>query len=87
VNLHTFTLSNPHITTREDLAASAILIYAMYRATNHYRHNRGDQLDVRNALRQWAREAVLNHRISMNILDNLWSPKRTPHHDYQRQQE
>ena len=36
-NLHSFMLCNPFMTTREELVTSAILVYAIYRGTNHYR--------------------------------------------------
>ena len=77
INMHTFMLCNAQITTCEELVASAILIYAMYRATNHYRHNGDQTRDVFNALRQWSREATMKHTMSMSILDNLWHPRRT----------
>ena len=76
VNLHTFTLCNPHVSTKEDLLASAVLIYAVYRATNHYRFHRTQERDTYNALRQWTREAVLGHGAAMRTLDNLWNPAR-----------
>jgi hypothetical protein len=78
VNLHTFTLCNPHIATCEELVTSALLIYALYRATNHYRHSRDLlQPDVYNALRQWTREGALKHSNAVKILDNVWNPQRT----------
>ena len=41
VNLHRFNLFNPHMTTQEDLVATAFLVYAVYRATNYMRNNAG----------------------------------------------
>ena len=76
VNLHTFNLCNPHISTREELTTSAILIYSMYRATNTFRRNReARQNVVSDALCQWTREAVFEHTVSSSILDNVWNAR------------
>jgi len=78
VNLHTFTLCNPHIVTQEDLAMSALMIYAVYRATNHYRHhNTPCAKEVQQALKQWVREGAVGHSFAMRTLDSRWSPTAT----------
>ena len=75
VNLYTFNLTNPHIRTCEELVVSALLIYAIYRGTNHYRHHAaGCPQDVHDSLRQWTREGVARHQRSTHILQNLWRP-------------
>ena len=78
VNLHTFNLCNPHITTQESLVASAVLIYSMYRATNYFRRRDiHTNAEIYEALRQWTREAVMGHGISSRILGNIWSRYRS----------
>jgi hypothetical protein len=77
VNLHTFNLCNPHINTQEDLVISALLIYAMYRATNWHRHHQEQPpQNMYRAFCQWAREGALNHAQTMRILDGRWSRHR-----------
>ena len=58
---------------------SALLVYSMYRATNHFRHNEkpGDPEEIFNALRQFAREGALNHNSSARVLDARWKPSST----------
>ena len=77
VNLHTFMLCNPYIGTQEDLVASAVLVYAVYRGSNHYRHNppRGPS-SVHQVLRQFAREAVMGHKYSSAVVRAMWTPNR-----------
>ena len=75
VNMHTLSLCNPLITTQDALVASALLIYAVYRGTNHYRHQTaGEPQEVYDSLRQWIREGVGRHGASHTILRNLWAP-------------
>jgi hypothetical protein len=81
VNLHAFNLCCPSITTQEDLVASAVMIYALYRATNHFRHRPEQPAnDVFNALRQWAREGAMNNSQTTRSLINQWKSDftRTP---------
>jgi hypothetical protein len=74
LSVHTFMLCNPNIRTQQELTVSAILIYAAYRATNHYRHApTPSPTAVFDALVQWAKEAVRNHPSSTAVLDGLWS--------------
>ena len=76
-NMHAFNLCHPRINTKEDSVASAILIYVIYRATQHYRHNEvTDPQEIFGALRQWAREAVFGHGFSTRVLDSRWSLTR-----------
>ena len=84
VNMHCFNLCSPTVETQEDPVASAILIYATYRATNHLRQH-ADQGCFQpggtfRMLQQFAREGALNHRVSTGILDRRWSnaASRTP---------
>ena len=93
VNMHTFNFCNPAVNTQEDLVATALLVYAVYRGTNHLRHE-GDATEhqgdgVYGLLRQYVREAVLNHRRSARILNQRWCtnpaatnlPKMQTHHN------
>ena len=78
VNIHTFTLCNPSVTTREDLTLTALLIYAVYRGTNFFRHHRAHQPEeVFNALRQWLREGALRHPFATRVLDGVWKQSRS----------
>ena len=81
LNLHTFTLTNPHISTTERLTSTALLIYAVYNLTNALRKD-GEKLtrqEAYNALTQHAREAVRGHPRSARILRQLWTEnKATP---------
>ena len=73
--LHTFLLCNPSVSTVEELTTTAVLIYTIYTATNHYRHNpRDTDIPVYDALAQWAREGCKHHRHSTRVLDNRWNP-------------
>ena len=75
VNMHVFSLCCPDITTQEDLVASAVMIYAVYRATNHFRHHpEHPTTDVFNALRQWAREGAMGDTYTARLLTNRWKP-------------
>jgi hypothetical protein len=74
ISMHTFMLCNPHIRTREDLTCSAVLVYASYRATNHYRHvDTPPATTAYDALAQFAREGLRNHRASMTVIDQRWA--------------
>ena len=42
INILTFNLCNQYIRTQEDLTNTGLLIYAVYRATNHYRQHPGE---------------------------------------------
>lgn len=80
-NLHSFNLCSTAVNTEEDLVCTAILIYAVYRGTNHMRHNYGQQDYQREyiyrMLQQFAREGALNHKYSAQILDRRWDANRT----------
>jgi hypothetical protein len=74
ISVHTFMLCNPYIQTKEDLTCTALLVYAAYRATNQYRHlNTPSATIAYDALAQYAREGVRNHRASSETLDQRWS--------------
>ena len=78
VNLHTFNLCNPRVSTQEELVVTAVLIYAIYRGANHYRyHTPGSPEEVHDALRQWALEGVMRHERSARIVRNLWATSRS----------
>ena len=73
--LHTFLLCDPRMQTREHLIASAVLIYATYRATSNYRHTAAPSAaEVHDALTQWTKEAVRGHWASKGVLEQLWRP-------------
>ena len=76
-NLHTFLLCNAHIQTKEELTAIALLIYAIYNATNHFRrHPPTNTADVYEAVTQWLREGAKNHPTATRTLDERWNPQR-----------
>ena len=80
-HLHTFTLCNTHITTEEELTSVALLVYAIYTATNHFRHNPpSPTCNVHDSIAQWIREGAKNHNKSTYILDNRWNPHMVPTH-------
>jgi hypothetical protein len=73
INMHTFRMCNPHITTREDLTAAAVLVYAIYRATNSQRFSeRVPRSSMYDALKQWAREGVVGHMAAERVLRERW---------------
>ena len=73
INMHTFLMCNPHIQTKEDLTAAAILVYAIYRATNSQRFGQPvPQMDIYRALAQWAREGVFGHAAAERVLRERW---------------
>ena len=72
-NLYTFTLCNPHTRSMEDLIVGALLVYSIYRATNHIRHNGLiPPAEVYGALTQWSREGARGHRRATKALDSRW---------------
>jgi hypothetical protein len=79
VNMHAFNLCSSSITTQEELVASSVMIYAVYRATNYYRNHPDIRPnDIYNALRQWAREAAFNDTNTTRVLRNRWNPSFRP---------
>ena len=79
-NLHTFNLCNTNITTCEQLTAIALLIYATYTATNHFRHHHAPaRMDIPECLTQWMREGAKHHANATRTLDNIWNPHRRTH--------
>ena len=77
VNLYTFTCCNPHIQSTEDLVTSGLLVYAVYRATNHIRRTPlPPNACIYDALAQWAREGARGHSRSSRILDSRWHQDR-----------
>ena len=76
-NLHTFLLCNSHIRTQDELASVALLVYAVYNATNHFRRNPvAEESDVLDAVAQRMREGAKNHQKASRALDNRWTPGR-----------
>ena len=56
--LHSFILCSPEVSTKEELISLALLVYATYMATNHFRLNPAkDPSEVPEAIKQWIREA------------------------------
>ena len=75
ISLHTFLLCDPRICTEEELTKSALLIYATYRAFNHYKHAAPPtSADVHDALNQWCKEGVKGHTLSSRTLAKIWKP-------------
>ena len=76
-NLHTFLLCNTHIHTKDELASIALLMYAVYSATNHFRHNPpAPNVNIYEAVSQWLREGAKHHNAATQTLDNRWNPNR-----------
>jgi len=74
-NMHTFLLCNKHIRTLEELTAIALLQYAIYNATNHFRYNPpSSTTNHYEATVQWLREGAKNHHKATTTLDNRWNP-------------
>ena len=70
VNLHTFTLTNPCLNTKQLLSRAALLIYATYRALNFQRRAstalHGEELY--NAMCQWVVEGARGHAQTCQVL-------------------
>ena len=83
VNMHTFMMCNPAVSTEEDLTAAALLVYAAYRAFNHQRHSApggATRAFLSDALRQWVREGAMGHSSAMGVMRQRWqtnSPSTT----------
>jgi hypothetical protein len=80
VNLHTFVCCNPHVKTDADITAAALLVYAVYRATNYQRFQTPltNPSDIIDAMKQWTREGARGHPAAMRVLDTRWSDKHNP---------
>ena len=76
-NLHSFTLTSPHIRTRSILCMVGLLNYATYKAVNNIRHrNKGVpcSADVgRDALAQAVREGAMGHQFAIKSLRERWN--------------
>ena len=74
INVHTFMLCNPLVKTQQDLISTALLIYAIYRATNCFRHSGIAPTEnyTNDALEQWTNEGAKGHYISSRTLDSRW---------------
>ena len=72
-NLYTFTLCNPHAKTIEDLTMQALLVYAVYSATNRFRNTGLPHPTIAyDALAQFAREGARGHSQASRTLDSRW---------------
>ncbi len=88
LNLQTASLDLRHLlladlgpTDSEDLVCYALLVYAAYRATNHYRiHGTCDTDTATEALAQHCKNAVQGHAGSRRILDSRWARETVPQH-------
>ena len=80
VNLHTFVCCNPNVKTDADITAAALLVYAVYRATNYQRFQTPltNPSDIIDAMKQWTREGARGHPAAMRVLDTRWSDKHNP---------
>ena len=78
-NIHTLLLCNDHIDNTDTLTSIALVQYAIYNATNHFRYNTTpDTTDRYEATLQWLREGAKNHKHASAVLDNRWNTSRTP---------
>ena len=60
-------------TDKEVLTCMAILVYAVYNTTNHYRQAGGTDADTAfEAMKQHCRNAVAGHCSSMRVVDSRW---------------
>ena len=76
-HLHSFLLCSNFINTQEELTCIALLIYAIYNATNHYRtHPTPHHHIIQEAIAQWLREGAAKHTNATKVLDNRWSSSR-----------
>ena len=77
-NLHTLLLCNIHTTTNDQLTSTALLTYALYNTTNHYRHNPpNNSHQAYDAISQALIEGAKHHPGASSTLDNRWNPERT----------
>ena len=76
VNLHAFMLCSPTVINDDDLAATSLLIYATYRATNQQRHGHAlPSRDVYDAMCQLVREGAKGHAKAMTTVQSRWLPR------------
>ena len=62
------------------LVCRAVLVYATYMATNHFRHGHKGRIDTRraiDALEQYCRNAVRGHFSSERVIDGRWQDAAT----------
>ena len=77
-NLHSFLLCNANINTTEHLTCIALLIYGIYNATNHFRHNpTKNTTHIYDATVQWIREGARHHSNASRTLVNRWNTHHT----------
>jgi hypothetical protein len=77
-NLHSFTMTNPHIKTSEQLTSLALGIYGVYTATNRLRAQGGIQeRDAVDALTQAIRDGAKGHGKALKALQQRWMPGRS----------
>ena len=73
-NIRTFTGTNPHTRSVEDVQMCSLLVYATYRATNFQRHASSalDRNQLHDAMKQWCREGCFGHLGCMKALSDRW---------------
>jgi hypothetical protein len=78
-NFHTFVLCNTDIDDCDTLTCIALLIYAIYITTNHYRHNTNPPFHrACDALMQAIREGAKHHPNAARVLDCRWNTPIPP---------
>ena len=77
LNIHTFMMCNPTVTTLQELTTTALLVCATHRGFNQFRRIKPpSEQYVYDALCQWVREGVRGHRVSIRTLGERWSERR-----------
>jgi len=77
----TFMLADPRMEDEGDLICVAILVYATYMATNHFRRQGGTDLETAtDALEQFCRNGVKGHPSSQRVIDGRWTQTSAQRH-------
>jgi hypothetical protein len=74
IDLESFMLADARICDDEALISVAVLVYATYRSTNHFRPRGGtDHETACDAMEQFCRRGVEDHALSRRVIDNRWT--------------
>ena len=74
VGMQCFMMAEKHEPDDDTLACRAILVYALYMATNTFRHSStcSNTRDAIDAMEQFCRNAVRGHPYSQRLVDNRY---------------
>ena len=78
-NIRTFTGTNPHVRSVEDLQMCSLLVYSTYRATNFQRYATRalGRRQLHDAMKQWCREGSFGHHGCIKALADRWKRAAT----------